>query len=207
MVQKPLQDKEAALHKGRPREFDVDEALDRALEVFWRKGYEGASISDLTDAMGINRPSLYAAFGNKEDLFRKALDRYATGPAAYVYEALGEPTARAVVAHLFGGAADALTNPCYPHGCLGVQGALSCSDASQVIKEELCARRAQWELALQQRFERAKQEGDLSQHTNSSDLARYVATILQGMAVQAAGGATRQQLRKVADIALVTWPS
>src|SRR5262245_59406118 len=79
---------ESAVQRGRPREFDTDQALDRALEVFWRKGYEGASISELTEAMGINRPSLYAAFGNKEELFRKALDRYVQGPAAYTYEAL-----------------------------------------------------------------------------------------------------------------------
>ncbi|HEX5959426.1 MAG TPA: helix-turn-helix domain-containing protein, partial [Hyphomicrobiaceae bacterium] len=88
---------ESAAQRGRPREFDTEKALDRALEVFWRKGYEGASISELTDAMGINRPSLYAAFGNKEDLFRKALDRYSAGPAAYAYKVFEEPTARAVV--------------------------------------------------------------------------------------------------------------
>ena len=81
---------------GRPRAFDIDKALDRALKVFWRKGFEGASLHDLTRAMGINRPSLYAAFGNKEALFRRALDRYDSGPAGYVHEALEEPTARAV---------------------------------------------------------------------------------------------------------------
>ena len=100
--------------KGRPREFDADEVLDRALEVFWRKGYEGASLSELTEAMGINRPSLYAAFGNKEELFRKALDRYADGPAAYTREALNAPTARGVLERLLHGAAEALTHPDYP---------------------------------------------------------------------------------------------
>src|SRR5438094_4245993 len=97
--------------KGRPREFHVKKALDRALKVFWRKGYQGASVLDLTKAMGINRPSLYAAFGSKEELFRKALDRYATGPAAYVRDALNEPTARAVAERLLGGSIDLLTNP------------------------------------------------------------------------------------------------
>src|SRR5256885_4867094 len=96
---------------GRPRAFDVDLALDRALQVFWRKGYEGASLSDLTQAMGINRPSLYAAFGDKEMLFRKALDRYASGPAAYVSEALKESTARAAIERLLREAAYSLTNP------------------------------------------------------------------------------------------------
>src|SRR5436309_1319981 len=97
--------------KGRPRTFNIDEALDRALQVFWRKGYEGTSLSDLTRAMGINRPSLYAAFGDKQALFRKVLDRYAEGPAAYVREALQEPTARAVVERLLGGSIDLLTGP------------------------------------------------------------------------------------------------
>jgi AcrR family transcriptional regulator len=202
-----LQKDTSAVQRGRPREFDLDQALDRALEVFWRKGYEGASISELTEAMGINRPSLYAAFGNKEELFRKALDRYVQGPAAYTYRALDEPTARSVVERLLHDAADALTCPDNPHGCLGVQGALACGDAATSIKEELCARQARWEAALQRRLERAKREGDLSGSANCADLAQFIATIIQGMAVQAAGGATRQELRKVADLALHAWPA
>jgi AcrR family transcriptional regulator len=202
-----LQKDESAVQRGRPREFDADQALDRALEVFWRKGYEGTSISELTEAMGINRPSLYAAFGNKEELFRKALDRYAQGPAAYTYDALEEPTARAVAERLLGGAADALTDPGNPHGCLGVQGALACGDAAASIKDELCARQARWQAALQRRFERARREGDLTGSASCADLAQYVATVVQGMAVQAASGATRQQLRKVADLALHAWPT
>src|ERR1700737_2538375 len=101
---------------GRPRSFDIDGALDRALQVFWRKGYEGASLSDLTKAVGVNRPSLYAAFGDKKALFRKALNRYLTGPAAYTQEALKEPTARAVVERLLRGAADLNTAPPQPGG-------------------------------------------------------------------------------------------
>ena len=108
--------------KGRPREFDTDGALDRALEVFWRKGYEGASLSDLTDAMGINRPSLYAAFGNKEELFRKVLARYVEGPAACVSKSLEEPTVRGVVEKLLSSAVDVVTDPKNPKGCLLVQG-------------------------------------------------------------------------------------
>src|SRR5881296_3008233 len=100
---------------GRPRAFDVDKALERALRMFWRKGFEGTSLSDLTKAMGINRPSLYAAFGNKEALFRKALDRYEDGPASYLREALDEPTARAVIEALLRGAVDMLSCPRNPH--------------------------------------------------------------------------------------------
>lgn len=203
-MEKEVQEKGAP--KGRPREFDVDEALDKALHVFWRRGYEGTSLSDLTEAMGISRPSLYAAFGNKEELFRRAMDRYSTGPAAYTREALSEPTARRVVERLLRATADCLTDPCNPPGCLGVQGALSCGEAAQSVKEELCARRAASEAALKERLERAKTEGDLPDGAEPADLARYIATVMQGMSVQAAGGASRADLRKVVDLALRTWP-
>src|SRR5271165_4690093 len=113
---------------GRTRQFDVDEALDRALEVFWARGYEGATLPDLTSAMGINRPSLYAAFGNKEELFRKVLDRYAKGPACYLREALEEPRARGVAERLLNGTIDAVTDRKNPRGCLMVQGALACGE-------------------------------------------------------------------------------
>jgi AcrR family transcriptional regulator len=192
---------------GRPRAFDLDRALDRALQVFWRQGYEGASLSDLTKAMGINRPSLYAAFGNKENLFRKALDRYAEGPAACTRAALDEPTARAVVERLLHGVVDLLTDPCTPQGCLAVQGALACGDAADAIRQELISRRAAGEAALRQRLERAQADGDLPAEANASDLARYVTTVAQGMAVQAAGGASRQDLRRVVDMALRAWPT
>ena len=191
---------------GRPREFDVDKALDLALQVFWRKGYEGASMADLTETMGITKPSLYSAFGNKEELFRKALDRYVDGPGGYVQVALGKPTARAVVEHLLYGAADAVTDPDHPPGCLAVQGALSCGDAAESIKQELMSRRANGEEDLRRRFDRAIAEGDLPAGSDAADLARYISAILQGMAVQAAGGTSREQLRKIAEMALRTWP-
>src|SRR5690242_19926669 len=123
--------------RGRPRAFDPDKALDRALNVFWRKGYEGASLPDLTRAMGINRPSMYAAFGNKESLFRKAMDRYIKGPASYARQALDEPTARAVVDRLFEGMLDSMANPRNPRGCLVVQGALACGASADPIRKEL----------------------------------------------------------------------
>ncbi len=190
---------------GRPREFDVDAALDLALHVFWRKGYEGTSMADLTEAMGITKPSLYAAFGNKEDLFRKALDRYVDGPGGYYQAGLQKPTAREVVEHILHGAVDAMTDPGNP-GCLAVQGALCCGEAAETIKQELAARRAKGEQDLHDRLARAIAEGDLPSGTDAGDLARYVSAILQGMAVQAAGGASSDQLRKLADMALRNWP-
>jgi len=192
---------------GRPREFDLDQALDRALSVFWHKGYEGATLPDLTRAMGINRPSLYAAFGNKEALFRKALDRYAAGPASHVVAALHQPTARAVVERLWYGAIEMATNPQNPAGCLLVQGALVCGDAADAVRRDVAARRAAGVAALRRRLQRAIAERDLPADANPADLARYVATVTYGLAVQAAGGASRAQLRRVARLALRAWPT
>ena len=192
---------------GRPREFDVDKALDLALQVFWRKGYEGASMADLTETMGITKPSLYSAFGNKEELFRKALDRYVDGPGGYFQVALAKPTMRAVVEHLLFESAAAVTDPNHPPGCLAVQGALSCGDAAESIKQELMSRRAKGEQDLRERFERAIAEGDLPSGSDAADLAAYLSAILQGMAVQAAGDAMRKELRAIADMALRAWPS
>ncbi len=191
---------------GRPRSFQLDKALDAAIQVFWRRGYEGASLSDLTKAMGINRPSLYAAFGNKETLFHKALERYSAGRAAYVHEALEQSTARAVVEHLLRGAADLLADPHNPSGCLMVQGALACGKSGDCIREELISRRVALEADLSLRFKRAKAEGDLDAASNPGDLSRYVMTISLGMAVQAVGGASREDLRRVVATALRFWP-
>src|SRR3954452_13828883 len=112
--------------KGRPRQFDVDEALAAALRVFWTKGYEGASLTDLTEAMGIMKPSLYAAFGNKESLFRKALDLYEREKLEYAARALEQPSARGVAEVLLRGAVNNVTGPEEPHGCLGVITANAC---------------------------------------------------------------------------------
>jgi AcrR family transcriptional regulator len=191
---------------GRPRAFDIDQALDRALHVFWRKGYEGASLADLTKAMKINRPSLYAAFGNKQSLFRKVIERYAAGPAAYVREALQAPTARQVAERLLGGAIDLLSDRRNPRGCLMVHGALACSGTAEPVRRQLALHRAASEEALRKRFLRARAEGDLPAGSNPADLARYLATVLRGMAVQAAGGASREALQRVVTMALRAWP-
>jgi len=174
--------------------------------VFWEKGYEGTSMADLTEAMGITKPSLYAAFGNKEELFRKAFDRYVNGPAGYAKEALKQPTARAVVESLLYGEVDAVPDPECPAGCLSINGALTCGQAAESIKEELRPRRAEWENDLRLRLERAKAEGDLPASADAAVLARYLATMSQGIAVQAVGGATRPELKKVVAMVLATWP-
>jgi AcrR family transcriptional regulator len=192
---------------GRPREFDVDHALDCALELFWRKGYEGTSLSDLTDAMGITRPSLYATYGNKEELFRKVLDRYDDTCMSFTREALEEPTARAVVVKLLYGYADAQTDPQHAPGCLGTSGALACSEEAEPIRQELIGRRIAGEAALCRRLEQAKLDGDLPPSADPTNLARYVMTFAQGMAVQAASGADREALYQLCDTVLLAWPS
>jgi AcrR family transcriptional regulator len=191
---------------GRPRAFDADKALDRAMKVFWRKGYEGASLPDLTRAMGINRPSLYAAFGNKETLFRKAMDRYAQGPACFIQAALGQPTARAVVEHLLRGTIDLVTSPRNPHGCFMVQSALASGDTGDCIRRELARRRTASEAAVRERFERAVAEGDLPGGTDAAALARFVTLVMHGMSVHAASGATRAELTAAAEVAMRAWP-
>jgi AcrR family transcriptional regulator len=197
---------DSAVAIGRPRAFDKDQALDRALDVFWRKGYEGASISDLTAAMGINPPSLYAAFGNKEGLFRKALDRYAAMHAGFLQQALALPKVKDCMAALLRGTADSLSDKSNPAGCLLVQGIAGAGEHAKCISDELCARRAANEKAIRDRLKRAKTEGDLPGNADPATLARFIATITQGMAIQAAAGATRAELRRVAETALRAFP-
>src|SRR5580698_8390354 len=189
---------------GRPRAFDVEKALHQAMQVFWRKGYLGTSLSDLTDAMGINRPSLYAAFGNKESLFRKALEHYAKGPSSYLSQALQEPTARAVVERLFHGVVNLLTDPQTPTTCLWVHGALSCGD--DPLRKEFASQRAAGLAELRTRFKSAIAEGDLPADSNADVLASYVQTVNFGLTVQASTGATRTELLRIVEITLKTWP-
>jgi AcrR family transcriptional regulator len=191
---------------GAPAVVRSQQSLGSRPVLFWRNGYEGTSLSELTKAMGISRPSLYAAFGDKGALFRKVLERYRDGPAAYTQDALNEKTARAVIARLLRGAADLTTAPRNPGGCLTVQGALACGDAADSIRQELTAYRAAGEATICRRLAHAKSNGDLPADTDPADLARYVATIIYGIAVQAAGGASRSRLRRVIEIALRTLP-
>jgi len=193
-----------ALEPGRPRAFDAEKALESAMLVFWRKGYLGTSLSDLTDAMAINRPSLYAAFGNKKSLFRKVLARYFKGPSAYLHDALQEPTARAVVERLFHSVVDLLTNPQTPTTCLWVHSALSCGD--DPLREEFAAQRAAGLAELRKRFKRAIAEGDLPGDTDAEALANYAQAVNFGLTVQASTGARHKDLSHVVEITLKTWP-
>ncbi|GLR93245.1 MULTISPECIES: TetR/AcrR family transcriptional regulator [Bradyrhizobium] len=187
---------------GRPREFDAEMALDQAMEVFWRHGYEGATIAQLTEAMGINPPSLYACFGNKEGLLKAALDRYTKLRNIWMEEVVAAPTARAVAERMLMGIADKQTDPANPPGCLLVQGGIACGSGSENVPFELATRRAQNEDQLRDRFIRAKAEGDLKPTSDPAALARYVSAVSVGMGVMASSGADREALRQVASVAV-----
>src|SRR5215472_16072760 len=188
--------------RGRPRGFEEDEALDRAARVFWEHGYDGASMSELTSAMGINKPSLYAVFGSKEELFRRALARYQDTYGAFAPATLEQPTAYAVIETYLHAAVDALTSGGHPPGCLSIQGGLSCSPANRGISEFLADYRAASESALADRLARAAKEGDLAPGTDTAALARFVVTLSQGLAVHSAAGVGSEDLHASVDIAL-----
>jgi AcrR family transcriptional regulator len=191
---------------GRPRGFDYDEALDRAMHVFWRKGFEGASLNDLTAAMGVQPASLYKAFGNKRTLFEKALARYLAGPVAFVHDALNEPTAYAVAVRILRRTAEFLTEGRSRRGCMTIQAALASGVEGEPIRRKLIALRVKEQDALRRRFERAKSEGDLPSDADAADLARFVTALFQGMTVQSINGAIREDLLRLSDTALRTWP-
>ena len=191
---------------GRPRAFEEGVALEKAMHVFWRKGYDATSVSDLTEAMGINPPSLYAAFGNKESLFVRVLERYGEGPASYVMQALSAPTAREVAEQRLYGAVDAMCDSTRPPGCLAVQAAARCGDATSPIGRKLITFCDGSRQAFVERFKRAKAEGDLPKDADPATLARYISTVAQGISIQAASGASRAELRRVVEMALRQWP-
>ena len=178
---------------GRPREFDPETVLETAMELFWEHGYDGVSISDLTDATGVNRRSLYAAFGSKEELFAKAVERYMSGPAWYIAEALRQPTAWDVSRAMVHGAADANTGPGRPRGCL-------------LVRVDLAQQRSDSVKALARRFDEAQAAGELP-GVSTLVLSRWINSLCQGISVQARSGATREELHEVADLALAGWPS
>ena len=185
----------------------MDQALARALEVFWSKGYEGTSLTDLTQAMGINRPSMYAAFGNKEELFKKALDLYEREKMAYIGKALAQPTARQVAETMLRGSIETSCGGDQPHGCLRVINSVACSLEAGSIRQEIVRRGKAARSALVDRFERAKSEGDLPANIDSLGLTGVLTSMLQGISLQASQGASRDDLERLAKAGLALWPS
>ncbi|MGE4364284.1 MAG: TetR/AcrR family transcriptional regulator [Mycolicibacterium sp.] len=177
---------------GRPREFDPESVEQEAMQLFWERGFDGVSISDITAATGVNRRSIYAEFGSKEKLFERATLRYLAGPGGYLTEALTQPTARAVAEAMVHGAADTVSGD--PHGCLTVGNAPGLSE----LRESTVQR-------IAERFDAAVADGELPA-VDTMVLARWIAAVCQGLAVQARSGAGRAELHAVADLALAGWP-
>ncbi|WP_323748151.1 TetR/AcrR family transcriptional regulator [Catenulispora rubra] len=196
-----------ATTKGRPRGFDRDQALEAALMEFWRHGYEATSISTLTKAMGINPPSLYAAFGDKRKLFSAAVQRYAETHGDYGTRAMGQPTARGVVETMLRLAATEYTATDHPPGCLVIDAATNTSDASQDVAEELRGYREDTKQAIAERIAADVQAGALPPTTDAPALATFYAAVIQGMSTQARDGASEADLQRVADVALAAWPA
>ncbi len=192
--------------RGRPREFDTEKAIAQAMRLFWRKGYEGTSLSDLTAELGITRPSLYAAFGDKQALFLQVLDRYDSETARFIEPALNAPTARALAEGLLYGACAFHSDAKNPPGCLMVHGALVGGDAGAAVRRETGQRRRRLRDRIAERLTAAQAEGDLRADADPSALAGYLVAVLRGIAVEAASGAPASELRAIADIGMAAWP-
>jgi AcrR family transcriptional regulator len=187
---------------GRPRGFDTDAALDAALKVFWTRGYEGTTVADLTKAMNLNMSSLYAAFGDKENLFRAAAGRYAQTAAQMYERAMAKPTMYESLSALFSETVDFLNRPGNPPGCLTIMGALASSSSAAPVQQLLLKMRTKGQLRLQARCIQSQNEGEFLASFDCIAFSRYVSTILWGLMVQGASGATKAQMKGVANIAL-----
>lgn len=193
--------------RGRPLSFDRERALEQAMHVFWKRGYEAASVAELTAAMGITAPSLYTAFGDKEHLFLEAIERYVSGPGAGFPLALEEePTAYLAIRRLLMEAAEELTRPCHPKGCMVTMAATNCSEASARIQEALAKRRQAGDKGIRCRIECGISRGELPADTDAQMLADFYGTVFRGMSMQAADGATRESLTSTAEAAMRAWP-
>src|SRR6185369_2304460 len=194
--------------RGRPRSFDREAALERAMLLFWEHGYEATSLSQLTSAMGISPPSLYAAFGDKQALFLETVDRYIARGGADTQSLMGDTkTARESVAHFLEASAQRLTNPHFPRGCMVVLAAASCSEEAAPVQHQLAACRAAWEKTLRQRIEQGVAEGDVPRTASPAALASFYMAVVQGMSLHAKDGATRKRLQEIAETALQAWPA
>jgi len=193
--------------RGRPRSFDREDALLRAMKVFWALGYEGATLTDLQEAMGgITAPSLYAAFGSKEGLFREAVELYSRTLGVPMMKALDEcATARASLEALLQAAVEAFCKPGAPRGCLLVLGAMNSMPANKSVQEYLRGLRARRQKVIQQRLQRGVAEGELPSGLDLSALASFYMTVLDGLAIQARDGASRKALKFAVRCAMAAW--
>ena len=192
---------------GRPREFDRDEALQRAMDLFWAQGYEGTTLADLQKAMGgITAPSFYAAFGSKEALFKEAVELYHKTQGVPSLKALTEgPTARASVEGLLRAVAGSFSQSGKPRGCLVVLGAINCMPANKSVQDFMGEQRALREKFIRQRLRRGIAEGDVPSGTDINTLASFYTSVVDGMAIRARDGTSRKTLKSIADCAMAAW--
>lgn len=193
--------------RGRPRTFDPDTALRQALDVFWERGYEGTSLSDLAQAMGIASASIYACFGSKQDLFRKVMALYGTTSGEPPRRALREqPTARAAVHAMLRATADQITRSDAPHYCMLILAAPTGAVENHAVREFLADLRHGMHAEIRDRLARGVADGDLAAPPAGVDaVARYYTTVVQGLSVQARDGATRDELEAVITCAMAAW--
>ncbi|MGC1302665.1 MAG: TetR/AcrR family transcriptional regulator [Caulobacteraceae bacterium] len=191
---------------ARPRDFEEAQVLDQAMEVFWRHGYEGASMAELTRAMGLNPPSIYAAFGSKRGLFDAVLKRYSKRRSTHKEHVLAAATAREMAERLLFGAIEWLVDPEEPPGCLLIQSGLSTGVNNPDVPRAIISQRSVTRELLAERLMRAQAEGDLPPSADPAALARYLQMVFNGLAVQAAEGMARGELRASAERALMGWP-
>jgi AcrR family transcriptional regulator len=187
---------------GRPISFDKDAALEAAMLLFWERGFEGTSMSDLTQAMGLNPSSIYAAFGDKHALFQLAVKRYMEKRAQYAGKALEEPTLERVVRALFDSTVAFLTAPGHPPTCMTLSGAVGCSVEATPARDIMTEIRKQNEAVMRERFIKARRSGELPKDVNVDDYTRYLSTIIAGLSIQAANGSTKAELKRTARMAL-----
>ena len=193
--------------RGRPRAFDRTQALELALQLFWAKGYEGTSLSDLTSTLGINAPSLYAAFESKPALYRESISLY----LAQQYERIGALLAQATTARIgldamLRNAAEQFTAPDHPPGCPIASGVLRCAEANAAIGELTADHRRSSRAMMLARLQQGQHDGDLAAKIDINALAGFYAGVIQGMSVQAIDGASKTDLLKMADFAMQAWP-
>jgi AcrR family transcriptional regulator len=193
--------------RGRPRTFDPDTALRKALDLFWERGYEGTSLNDLAQAMGIASASIYACFGSKADLFRQVMELYGTTSGAPPRRALSEhPTARAAIHAMLRATADQITRPDAPHYCMLILAAPTGALENHAVREFLADIRRSQFAAIRDRLVRGVADGDLTVSDASLDaIARYYATVVQGLSVQARDGADHAELEAVITCAMAGW--
>ncbi|HEY4316581.1 MAG TPA: TetR/AcrR family transcriptional regulator [Herbaspirillum sp.] len=191
---------------ARPREFDEDKVLQAALHVFWEKGYEGTSLSDLLDAMGLTKSSLYKAFGSKEALFWRVIERYQRDYLDFRHAALAEPTPRRIAERLLDGIIDLHSGRMNPVGCLELNTALAGSSDGESIRQELVRGRELFRLRLRDRFEETAATVPLPPGMTSDDAASLIISLIQGLAVQAKGGFSAETAGRVVRAVLLSWP-